>query len=355
MINAALVLDKPAGLTSHDIVNRVRRITGERSVGHLGTLDPIATGVLPLLLGRFTRLAQFFNDSRKVYEGEICFGFATDTYDCEGQTVGAISGVHPSMEEIQRHLAALTGHIQQRPPAFSAKKIHGVPAYKLARQDKVVEMKPVTVDVYRFEVLSVQGDRARFVAEVSAGTYIRALAHDLGQALGCGAHLSELRRTRSGEFEVSQAIGLDELAEHHRAAQEPGKAGTAEAAAAQGRSCETKETEAEPAPVSPTSDNEYSVNFAKVDVDTAAEGPARPSPYLHPRRILSSFPAVTASAQCIAAIRNGRSINLPEFSDAPLVKVFAGQQLLVAVVQRIAGTLFQPRVVLFGSNEPLPL
>src|SRR6266496_1965928 len=164
MINAVLVLDKPPGLTSHDVVNRIRRITGERSVGHLGTLDPMATGVLPLLLGRFTRLAQFFNDSRKVYEGTIRFGFATETYDCEGTPLGAISSIRPSLEEIQRHLASLTGHIQQTPPAYSAKKIHGVPAYKLARQDKVVEMKPVPVEVHRFQIQSVREDRARFVA-----------------------------------------------------------------------------------------------------------------------------------------------------------------------------------------------
>jgi tRNA pseudouridine55 synthase len=349
MVNAILVVDKPAGLTSHDVVNRVRRITGERSVGHLGTLDPIATGVLPLVLGRFTRLAQFFSDSRKVYEGEIRFGFATDTYDCQGEAVGPVSSTWPSLEQVQRHLVSLTGHIQQTPPAFSAKKIHGVPAYKLARHDKVVELKPVTVDVYRFEVHSVREDRARFVAEVSAGTYIRAMAHDLGQALGCGAHLSELRRTRSGEFEMSQAVGLDEFAEQYKAVQ----AGASEEMVAQGRSC--AELKSASAPISPTSDNEYSDKSDNVALNTAAEAPSRPSPYLHPRRILPAFPSVTASAQCIAAIRNGRSVNLPEFSEAPLVKVFAGQRLLIAVVQRVAGTLFQPRVVLFGSNEPLPL
>ena len=349
MINAALVLDKPAGLTSHDVVNRVRRVTGERSVGHLGTLDPIATGVLPLLLGRFTRLAQFFNDSRKVYEGEIRFGFATDTYDCQGEPGGPVSDLRPSLEEIRHHLASLTGHIQQTPPAYSAKKIHGVPAYKLARQDKVVEMKPVTVDVYRFEIQSVREDRARFVAEVSAGTYIRALAHDLGQALGCGAHLTELRRTRSGEFDISQAVGLEELAAHQ------GQGAAQAGAFPKTLQCDEGQSSSADAPARPTSDNEYSDNFTRDAVNTASEGPPRVSPYLHPRQLLPAFPAVTASAPCIAAIRNGRSVNLPEFSDAPLVKVFAGQRLLVAVVQRIAGTLFQPRVVLFGSNEPLPL
>lgn len=215
MINAVLVLDKPAGLTSHDIVNRVRRITGERSVGHLGTLDPMATGVLPLVLGRFTRLAQFFNESRKVYEGEIRFGFATDTFDSEGEPAGVVRCVQPSLAEIQSHLTTLTGPIQQTPPVYSAKKIQGVPAYKLARQEKVVEMKPVAVEVHRFEIRSVIGDRARFVAEVSAGTYIRSLAHDLGQALGCGAHLTELRRTRAGEFDLQQAVTLEQLESFH--------------------------------------------------------------------------------------------------------------------------------------------
>jgi len=332
MINAVLILDKPAALTSHDVVNRVRRITGERSVGHLGTLDPMATGVLPLVLGRYTRLAQFFNNSRKVYEGEICFGFATDTYDAQGAPLGPISSAQPTLAEIRSHLPALTGCIQQLPPVYSAKKIHGVPAYKLARKDKVVEMKPVPVEVHRFEIQSVWADRARFVAEVSAGTYIRSLAHELGQALGCGAHLSQLRRTQAGEFNLSQAVTLDELASYH---ENLAKLATIPNLSEYALS-DTTET-GQPA----------------VNPPPAAQPPS--SPYLHPRQILTLFPSVTASPQSVAAIRNGRSINLPEFSDAPLVKVFGGQQLLVAVAQRIAGTLFQPRVVLFGSNELLPL
>jgi tRNA pseudouridine55 synthase len=335
MINAVVVLDKPAGLTSHDVVNRVRRITGERSVGHLGTLDPMATGVLPLLLGRFTRLAQFFNDASKTYEGEIRFGFATDTFDCEGEPVGVLSDARPSIGEIQRHLSSLTGHIQQTPPIYSAKKIQGVPAYKLARNDKVVQMKPVSVDVHRFEIHSVSADRARFTAEVSAGTYIRSLAHDLGQALGCGAHLTELRRTQSGEFSLVHAVTLEELAGFHATIAHE----AVSAAASPG-----------PLPVPTMSDNGYS---DKSTNGSTVECP-KLSPYLHPRRVLPGIPSVTAPPQLIAALRNGRSVNLPEFSDAPLVKVFAGQRLLVAVGQRIAGTLFQPRVVLFGSNEPLP-
>jgi tRNA pseudouridine55 synthase len=331
MINAILVLDKPAVLTSHDVVNRVRRIVGERSVGHLGTLDPMATGVLPLVLGRYTRLAQFFNESSKVYEGEIRFGFATDTYDAQGSALGPISSAQPTLAEIHRHLAAFNGCIQQVPPIYSAKKIHGVAAYKLARKDKVVEMKPVAVQV-RFEIQSVCADRARFVAEVSAGTYIRSLAHDLGQALGCGAHLTQLRRTRAGEFNLSQAVSLEELASYHESQKQIGRVANL---------------------------SEYSlsdtINRENPPVNPPDAAPVYSSPYLHPRQILQGFPSVTALPQAVAAIRNGRSINLPEFSQAPLVKVFADQQLLVAVVQRIAGTLFQPRVVLFGSNEPLPL
>src|ERR1700692_3477332 len=246
MINALLVLDKPAAHTSHDVVNRVRRITGERSVGHLGTLDPMATGVLPLLLGRFTRLAQFFNDSSKVYEGEIRFGFATDTFDSEGEPVGVRCNAQPSMAEIQRHISALTGRIQQTPPVYSAKKIHGVPAYKLARHDKVVEMKPVAVEVHRFEIQSVWADRRRFVAAVSAGTYVRSLAHDLGQALGCGAHLSALRRTQAGEFDLPHAVTLEELSQYHGAVAQSSSMSAVSSAGAVTPSITT------------TSDNEYS-------------------------------------------------------------------------------------------------
>jgi tRNA pseudouridine55 synthase len=193
-------------------------------------------------------------------------------------------------------------------------------------------MKPVEVVVHRFEIQSVWADRARFVAEVSAGTYIRSLAHDLGQALGCGAHLSQLRRTRAGEFSLCQAVTLEELTSYH----------------------------CDPVTSSPDSTlSEYPLSDTRnignpaLAGDIAAAVPA--SPYLHPRQILTSFPSVTASPEAVAAIRNGRSVNLPEFSDAPLVKVFADQRLLIAVMQRIAGTLFQPRVVLFGSNESLPL
>jgi len=331
MLNAILILDKPAAFTSHDVVNRVRRITGERSVGHLGTLDPMATGVLPLVLGRFTRLAQFFTDASKVYEGEICFGFSTDTYDAEGAPVGPVSTVRPTLEEIRRQLPAFTGRILQLPPVYSAKKINGVAAYKLARKDKPVEMKPVEVEILRFEIQSVCRDRARFVAEVSAGTYIRSLAHDLGQTLGCGAHLTELRRTKAGEFDLSGAVTLEDLESYHN-------------------------DRTQVKPIAKLS--EYALSDialpAKQALSELSPALVRTSPYLHPRQILTSFPSVVATPEVVTAIRNGRTVNLPEFSDAPLVKVFANQHLLIAIMHRIAGTLFQSQVVLYGSNESLP-
>jgi len=311
MVNGILVLDKPAACTSHDIVNRIRRITGERSVGHLGTLDPMATGVLPLVLGRYTRLAQFFNDGVKVYDGEICFGFSTDTYDAEGEAVGPLSNAQPTLSEIQRHLPALTGRILQLPPAYSAKKINGVAAYKLARKDQPVALKPVAVNVRRFEIQAVSGDRARFVAEVSAGTYIRSLAHDLGQALGCGAHLSQLRRTQAGEFTLSQAVSLDTVAAYHTG----------------------------PADFAPV------VNLSEYSLSDI-EGVGIESPYLHPRLILPAFPSHISDPATIASLRCGRSVNLADFSDAPLVKCFADQTRLVAICRRIAGTLFHPAVVI---------
>jgi tRNA pseudouridine55 synthase len=312
MINAVLILDKPSGLTSHDVVNRIRRITSERGVGHLGTLDPMATGVLPLVLGRFTRLAQFFNDSRKVYEGEITFGFATDTYDAEGLPIGPVLAAQPTLVEIHRHLSALTGPILQRPPIYSAKKIQGVAAYKLARKETPVEMKLVPVIVHRFEISGVCGDRARFVAEVSAGTYIRSLAHDLGQALGCGAHLSKLRRTQAGEFNLAHAVTIEALTAYQQTL---------------------------PPPHVVSNLSEYTLSDELMRAGSV-------SPFIHPRLILPKLPCVTATPAQIAYIRNGRPVNLPEFSDAPLVKVFASQSELFAVAQRIAGTLFRPKVVL---------
>ncbi|MEP6961501.1 MAG: tRNA pseudouridine(55) synthase TruB [Acidobacteriota bacterium] len=211
-VNGVIVVDKPSGWTSHDVVNKMRRFAGTRKVGHLGTLDPSATGVLPLVVGRATRLAQFYTRNEKVYEGVIRFGFATDSYDADGEPVGEIREVIVKAEELEPVLAQFRGKLAQVPPVVSAKKIAGRPAYELARKNVPVEMKPVDVEVYALDLLSIDGCEAKIRVHCSAGTYLRSIAHDVGEALGCGAHLKLLRRMRSGEFTIEQARTMDELA-----------------------------------------------------------------------------------------------------------------------------------------------
>lgn len=211
-IDGILVIDKPRGKTSHDVVEAVRRIVGFRQIGHLGTLDPLATGVLVLALGRATRLARFYSGRRKRYSCAARFGFATDTYDADGEPVSPDSAPSLDLAQLQDLASRFVGKIQQVPPAFSAKKIHGRPAHELARKHKPVVLAPVEVDVYEFRVTAVEGSVARFVVECGAGTYIRALAHDWGKLHGAGAHLSEISRTAVGEFTLDQAVSLDELA-----------------------------------------------------------------------------------------------------------------------------------------------
>jgi tRNA pseudouridine55 synthase len=209
--DGALVIDKPRGKTSHDVVEAVRRIVGFRQVGHLGTLDPLGTGVLVLLLGRATRLAQFYAGRRKRYVCTVRFGFATDTYDADGTPLGPDTAPQLQREEIERSAAQLVGRFTQTPPPFSAKKVHGRPAHELARKKMPVELKPVEVEVYEFRLTGVEGSLARFVIECAAGTYIRSLAHELGIRLGTGAHLAEIVRTAVGEFTFDQAVKLEEL------------------------------------------------------------------------------------------------------------------------------------------------
>jgi tRNA pseudouridine55 synthase len=213
-MNGVIIIDKPAGWTSHDVVNRMRRILGQRSVGHLGTLDPLATGVLPLVAGSLTRLAQFYTASEKSYEGVIRFGFATDTYDADGEPVGEPKAANPSLQQLIELAGRFQGVIEQVPPPFSAKKIHGVPAYKLARKQKEVVLKPVQVEIKEFVILKVEGDRATFRARVASGTYMRSVAHEMGQLLGTGAHLESLRRTAVAEFQITQAHTLEEVEGH---------------------------------------------------------------------------------------------------------------------------------------------
>jgi tRNA pseudouridine55 synthase len=209
--DGALVIDKPRNRTSHDVVEAVRRLLGFRQIGHLGTLDPLATGVLVLLLGRATRLARFYTGRRKRYTSTFRFGFATDTYDADGTPLGP--DTHPALDaaEIERLAASLTGRFLQVPPPFSAKKVHGRPAHELARKHRPVELKPVEVEVFEMRPLGVDGSLARFSIECAAGTYIRSLAHEMGARLGCGAHLAEIVRTAVGEFTLEQAIRLDDF------------------------------------------------------------------------------------------------------------------------------------------------
>jgi tRNA pseudouridine55 synthase len=294
-MNGVLIIDKPPGPTSHDVVNRVRRILQQRSVGHLGTLDPLATGVLPLVIGSLTRLAQFYTASEKTYEGVIRFGFATDTYDAEGEPLSPQQPVELQPDRVKELATRFRGVIEQVPPPFSAKKIQGLPAYKLARKQKPVVLRPVRVEIKEFEILSVAEDRVHFRARVASGTYMRSVAHDMGQQLGCGAHLESLRRTSVAEFDIADAHTLEQLQE------------------------------------------------------AAAQGTAEDL-FVHPRKLLPQLPSVTADEANAARIRSGRSVNLPELSRARQIKVFSGQKELIAIATRIAGTLFHPKIVLATEN-----
>src|SRR5215469_7245392 len=180
-MNGVLVLDKPSGMTSHDVVAIVRRATGEKSIGHLGTLDPMATGVLPLLLGRYTRLAQFFGQSHKSYEGRIRFGFATDTFDAEGDATTPARPLQHSLLELKQLAERFHGEMDQVPPVYSAKKINGVPAHKLARAGAEVPIKSARITIHDFQLLALNDDQATFTMKVSAGGYVRSVANELGQ------------------------------------------------------------------------------------------------------------------------------------------------------------------------------
>lgn len=209
--SGVLVIDKPAGLTSHDVVARVRRILQIRQVGHFGTLDPFATGVLPLSVGKATRFAQFYLKSRKAYEGAIQFGVSTDTYDATGKPTSGPVATQLDEGGLNLMFREFTGRILQTPPPFSAKHVGGTRAYELARQNKPVQLSPVEVEIYALELLGIEGVRVRFAVECSGGTYVRSIAHDLGQRIGCGAHLAQLRRTAVAEFKESRAVTLEKL------------------------------------------------------------------------------------------------------------------------------------------------
>jgi tRNA pseudouridine55 synthase len=250
----------------------------------------MATGVLPLLLGKYTRLAQFFGQAEKHYTGHIRFGFATDTFDADGVPAAAALPLNLSLEELRALGQRFRGEIDQLPPVFSAKKINGVAAHKLARAGVEVAVKPVRITVHHFALTSLEGDTAAFTMSVSAGGYVRSVAHELGQLAGCGAHLSSLRRTQAGAFLLEQAITIDRL---------------------------------------------KSASLAELEALLP-----------HPRTLLPEMPSVTVDDQVAGRLRNGMQVNLPDFTQAPLLKVFTTPTELLAIGRRIAGTLVQPIVVL---------
>ncbi|HZQ44939.1 MAG TPA: tRNA pseudouridine(55) synthase TruB [Acidobacteriaceae bacterium] len=289
-MNGLLILDKPTGMTSHDVVSIVRRATGERSVGHLGTLDPMATGVLPLLLGKYTRLAQFFSESDKYYIGAIRFGYATDTFDAEGEPQSSPGPLTLELDELRSLATRFHGTIDQVPPVYSAKKIGGVPSHKLARAGKDVPVKPARITIHRFTLESLEAELASFTMHVSAGGYVRSVAHELGQLAGCGAHLAALRRTQAGAFTLAHAITVEELK-------------------------------------------------ALTPAEIVGRLP-------HPRAMLPDLPSVIVDELTAGRIRNGMQVNVQELSSAPLIKIFSGPRDLLCIARRIAGTLVQPVVVL---------
>jgi len=293
-LDGVIVVDKAAGWTSHDVVNKMRRIARTERVGHLGTLDPAATGVLPVVVGRATRLAQFYTRSDKIYEGVVRFGWATDTYDREGVVTGEKREVVLDRAELEAALDRFRGEIVQTPPPVSAKKVDGRRAYELARKQIPVVLEPVTVQVYELELLGVEGADARLRVHCSGGTYVRSIAHDLGALVGCGAHLHELRRLASGEFEIARARTIPQL----------------EALAAGERLIDA--------------------------LVPAAE-------------MLPAMPAVYVEEAAVRDIRNGRNFPASPFraqTDSKYVKAVTRQGELVAVGELVVPNLYHPMVVL---------
>jgi len=290
----AVAVDKPQGWTSHDVVNKVRRLAGTRKVGHLGTLDPNATGVLPLLLGRATRLAQYFGDNEKVYEALICFGHSTDTYDVAGTATSPHVEFSPERETVVAALERFQGSLDQMPPPVSAKKVGGIPAYKLARANQPVELKPVRIEVHSIELLTLAGPEATVRIRCSAGTYVRSIAHELGIEFGCGAYLKALRRTASGEFAIGFCRTIEELAE----------------LADQGR-------------------------FEEAIIPGS--------------RLLAEVPAETCDDVTVGQIRHGREFRISPFrgvGEPPLVKALSTRGELVAVGQILMPNVYRPVLVL---------
>ena len=293
-MDGVIVVDKPEGWTSHDVVAKMRGIARTKRIGHLGTLDPIATGVLPLVIEKATRLAQFYTRSDKIYEGTVRFGWSTNTYDRAGEVVGEQQTVQVDAATLEPLLERFRGPISQVPPSVSAKKVAGKRAYDLARQSVAVELEPVEVTIYELVVLGIDGPDVRLRAHCSGGTYMRSIAHDLGQLMGCGAHLQELRRTASAEFELDQARTLEQLQ-----------------------------------------------SLANDERLIDAIVPAG--------KMLPSMPVVYVDDIAVAHIRNGRNFPASPFRAAPgskYVKAVTRNDTLVAIGEAVLPNLYHPIVVL---------
>jgi tRNA pseudouridine55 synthase len=296
-VNGIVVVDKPADWTSHDVVAKFRGMAKTRSVGHLGTLDPIATGVLPLIIGNVTRLARFYTKADKTYEAVVRFGFATDTYDRTGKAVGEVSAALPDLVAIESALKGFVGPQEQIPPQYSAKKVGGRAAYESARRGIEVELKPVEIEIYELRVEGYQAPDLRLTIKCSGGTYVRSIAHDLGRALGCGAHLQELRRTQSGDFGIERARTLEQL----------------QGLVAEGRLADA---------------------------------------FLPARELLPEFPAVWVDSLTAGQIRQGRDFHVSPFRDwrgVQFVKAMEGagdEEKLLAVGEVAMPNVYHPVVVL---------
>lgn len=291
-MDGAIILDKAEGISSHSAVVQVRRLLGERRIGHLGTLDPFASGVLVLLIGRATRLARFYGDREKTYEGAIRFGYSTDTYDRTGKRTSPEQSPPLDAAEIRRELSAFIGSHLQQPPPFSAKKVAGIPAYRLARKGEEPQLEAARVTIHELELLSVASPLVAFRTRVSSGTYIRSLAHELGKRLGCGAHLETLRRTAVGEFTERDAVPFEHL----------------EKAAREGN-----------------------------------------IPLLRMERLLPEFPSMILSAEEARSVSHGNSVAAE--CAAKWVKLLDESGELIAIAERDAGQSCHPVVVFNSESE----
>ena len=215
-LEGVLLIDKPSGLTSHDVVDKVRRKLKMKRIGHAGTLDPLATGLLIILVGKATKLSQYLMSLDKVYEGTITLGVATNTYDAEGEVMTTIPVPELTMDTVSKTLESFMGDQYQTPPMFSAVKINGQPIYKLARKGQEVEREPRFIRISRFETTRFESPEIDFSLDCTKGTYVRTLASDIGEKLGCGAHLSGLRRTASDRFRIEDSITLEAFQEADR-------------------------------------------------------------------------------------------------------------------------------------------